>query len=153
MDEFFNFISNNLVFVWIALAVIFGTIEGLTLGLVTAWFTVGAAASAIVALLNGDWIVQIVVFIVVSFLLLILARPILVKKLKLGKELNNIEQLENARALVTEPIEPFKSGLVKVNGVIWTAVGENREFKADSGTEVKIVRVEGVKLIVTQDQS
>jgi membrane protein implicated in regulation of membrane protease activity len=153
MDEFFNFIFNNLVFVWIALAVIFGTIEGLTLGLVTAWFTVGAAASAVVALLNGDWIVQIVVFIVVSFLLLILARPILVKKLKLGKELNNIEQLENATALVTEPIEPFKSGLVKVNGVIWTAVGENREFKAATGTEVKIVRVEGVKLIVTQDQS
>jgi membrane protein implicated in regulation of membrane protease activity len=74
-----------------------------------------------------------------------------VKKLKVGREKNNIEQLEGRIALVTEKVEPFKSGLVKVNGVIWTAVGDNETaFSASAGEEVEIVRVEGVKLIVKE---
>ncbi|MDR1495444.1 MAG: NfeD family protein [Clostridiales Family XIII bacterium] len=145
-------LAGHMAIVWIVVAIILAVIEGFTLGLVTIWFTIGAAASTVVALAGGDIMIQIVVFFVVSIVLLIFTRPILVKKLKVGREKNNIELLEGSVALVTEAIEPFKSGLVKVNGVIWTAVGEETEFAAGADEEVEIVRVEGVKLIVKEKQ-
>jgi membrane protein implicated in regulation of membrane protease activity len=138
----------DMTLIWIIIAVALAVIEGFTLGLVTIWFTIGAAAAAVVSLAGGDLAIQIIVFFAVSIVLLIFTRPILVKKLKVGREKNNIELLEGKIALVTETIEPFGSGLVKVNGVIWTAVGEGTEFSAASGSEVEIIRVEGVKLIV-----
>jgi membrane protein implicated in regulation of membrane protease activity len=141
-------IAGGMILVWIIIAIVLAVIEGFTLGLVTIWFTIGAAAAAVVAFAGGDLLIQVIVFFAVSIVLLIFTRPILVKKLKVGREKNNIELLEGKVGLVTEKIEPFKSGLVKVDGVIWTAVGEDNEFAADADGEVEIVRVEGVKLIV-----
>jgi membrane protein implicated in regulation of membrane protease activity len=134
--------------IWIILAVIFAIVEGFTFGLVTIMFTIGAIIASIVAMAGGSTGVQIIVFFAVSIILLIFTRPILVKHLKVGREKNNIEIIEGKPGLVTETIEPYKSGLVKVNGIVWTAVGENEGFAAEAGSEVKIKRVEGVKLIV-----
>jgi membrane protein implicated in regulation of membrane protease activity len=141
-------IASNLVFFWIIIAVVLAIIEGLTLGFVTIWFTIGAGVAAVVSLAGGNLTIQIIVFFAVSLILLLFTRPILVKKLKVGKEKNNIELIEGKTGLVTEAIEPFNSGLVKVNGIVWTAIGEATDFAADKDTEVEIVRVEGVKLIV-----
>jgi membrane protein implicated in regulation of membrane protease activity len=143
----FTFVD-NLVFFWIIVAIVLAVVEGFTLGLVTIWFTIGAAAAAIVSLVGGGLTIQIIVFFAVSLVLLLFTRPILVKKLKVGREKNNIELIEGKIGLVTETIEPFSSGLVKVNGIVWTAIGEDSGFAADKGAEVEIVRVEGVKLIV-----
>jgi membrane protein implicated in regulation of membrane protease activity len=134
---------------WIIIAVIFAIIDGLTLSMVTIWFSIGAILSAIVSLAGGNIRLQIIVFFVFSILLIILARPILVKRLKVGREKNIIESLEGKSALITEAITPFSSGLAKVNGIVWTAVGETPETSVDAGKEVRIIRVEGVKLIVT----
>jgi membrane protein implicated in regulation of membrane protease activity len=137
-----------MILLWIIIAIVLAAIEGFTLGFVTIWFTIGAAAAALVAFAGGDLATQLIVFFAVSIVLLIFTRPILVKKLKVGREKNNIELLEGKVGLVTEAIAPFQSGLVKVNGVIWTAIGDDTEFSSDAGSEVEIVRVEGVKLIV-----
>jgi membrane protein implicated in regulation of membrane protease activity len=145
---FFSLIITHMAIVWIILAIIFATIEGLTFGLVTIWFTVGAVVASIVSLLGGGIAVQSIVFFSVSIILLIFTRPILVKHLKVGREKNSIEIIEGKLGLVTETIEPFKSGLVKVNGILWTAIGETPEVVVESGREVEVVRVEGVKLIV-----
>jgi membrane protein implicated in regulation of membrane protease activity len=147
-QNFFTLIITHMAILWIILAIIFAVIEGFTFGLVTIWFTVGAVVSAIVALVGGGIPVQLIVFFAVSIVLLIFTRPILVKHLKVGKEKNNIEWIEGKRGLVTETIEPFKNGLVKVNGIVWTAVGETPEVVAEAGREVEVIRVEGVKLIV-----
>jgi membrane protein implicated in regulation of membrane protease activity len=73
-----------------------------------------------------------------------------VKKLKIGREKNVTEQIEGRRGLVTETIKPFGSGLVKVDGVIWTAIGEYPEVMIQTGCRIQVVRIEGVKLIVKQ---
>lgn len=143
-----EWIASNMVIFWIVCAVIFAVIEGITSGLVTIWFTIGGAAAAAAGGAGLPIPGQVIVFFIVSVVLLIFTRPILVKKLKVGKEKNYTEQLEGKPGLVTEAIEPFQSGLVKVNGIVWTAVGETEEFHAQAGETVEIVRVEGVKLIV-----
>lgn len=147
---FLGLIADNMVFFWIIVAIIFAVIEGITCSMVTIMFTIGAVPSVFVALFDGSIVIQIVVFLVVSLLLLIFARPIFVKKLNVGKEKNVTEQLEGKLAIVTEEIAPFKSGLVKVGGIIWTAIGIDNNYSAAVGEQVEIVRVEGVKLIVTK---
>ena len=143
-----EFLADHIILVWIVIAVIFAVAEGLTSSFITIWFTIGAAASAIVAAVGGDIAIQIVIFFVISILLLIFTRPILVKRLKLGREKNYTEQLEGKTGLVIEEIKPFGSGQVKVRGIVWTAVGETEDFAAKKGSIVEIVRVEGVKLLV-----
>ena len=141
-------IVTNMVLVWIIIAVIFAILEGIISGLVTIWFTIGGAAAAATAAAGAPIPVQVIVFFAVSIVLLIFTRPILVKKLKVGREKNYTEQLEGKPGLVVEALEPFHSGQVKVNGITWTAVGETDEFAAQAGSKVEIIRVEGVKLIV-----
>jgi membrane protein implicated in regulation of membrane protease activity len=147
-NEFFNVILSHMAIAWIILAIIFALIEGITLGMVTIWFTIGSIISAVVALIGGSPTVQIVVFFVVSLVLLIFTRPIFVKHLKIGREKNVIEQIEGRIGIVTQAIQPFNSGLVKVNGITWTAIGEDPDSAIDKGTEVQIIKVQGVKLIV-----
>ena len=144
-----DWISSNMVLFWIICAVIFAVLEGIVSGLVTIWFTIGGAAAAVAAI-AAPIPIQIVVFFAVSIALLVFTRPILVKKLKVGREKNFTEQLEGKAGLVVEEIKPFHSGQVKVNGIVWTAVGEADQFAANEGEQVEIVRVEGVKLIVKE---
>jgi len=148
----FELISGNMAIFWIVVAIIFAVIEGFTLGLVTIWFTIGGAAAAVCALAGMPMPGQIAVFFVVSVVLLIFTRPILAKKLKVGREKNYTEQLEGKIGLVVETIEPFSSGQVKVRGIVWTAIGETDELFAPAGSKVEILRVEGVKLIVKNAQ-
>jgi membrane protein implicated in regulation of membrane protease activity len=143
-----DWIASNMVLFWIICAVIFAVLEGIISGLLTIWFTIGGGAAAVAAAVGAPIPAQIVCFFVVSVILLIFTRPILVKKLKVGREKNYTEQLEDKPGLVVEEIKPYHSGQVKVRGILWTAVGETDTFAAKKGEQVKIVRVEGVKLIV-----
>ena len=148
-----DLIASNMVLFWIIIAVIFAVIEGIVSGLVTIWFTIGGAAAAVACALGAPIPVQVIIFFVVSIALLIFTRPILVEKLRVGKEKNYTEQIEGKPGLVVEALEPFHSGQVKVGGITWTAVGETDEFAAPVGSKVEIVRVEGVKLIVRHFES
>ena len=143
-----DWIVSNMVLFWIICAVIFAVLEGIISGLLTIWFTIGGGAAAVAAAVGAPIPAQIVCFFIVSVVLLIFTRPILVKKLKVGREKNYTEQLEGKPGLVVEEIKPFHSGQVKVRGILWTAVGETDTFAAKKGEQVRIVRVEGVKLIV-----
>ena len=143
-------IQNNMVFVWLVVFVLMAGLEAVTLGLTSIWFAIGAVIACLVAWLGVGIPFQVAAFFVVSVLLIIFTRPIAVKKLKIGKEKNVTEQIEGRRGLVTETLKPFGTGLVKVDGVIWTAVGEYPEAMIQAGCRVEVVRIEGVKLIVKQ---
>jgi len=143
-----EWIVSNMVLIWIICAVVFIIIEGIVSGLVTIWFTIGGGVAAALAAGGVPIPIQVIVFFVVSLVLLIFTRPILSKRLKVGREKNYTEQLEGKPGLVVEAIEPFKSGQVKVGGILWTAVGETERFSAPADSMIEIVRVEGVKLIV-----
>jgi membrane protein implicated in regulation of membrane protease activity len=143
-------IQHNMVFVWLGIFVLMVGIEAATMGITSIWFAIGALISCLIAWLGVGIPLQIAVFFVVSILLIIFTRPIAVKRLKIGREKNVTEQIEGRRGLVTESIKPFGSGLVKVDGVMWTAIGEYPEVMIQAGCRIQVVRIEGVKLIVKQ---
>ena len=81
-------------------------------------------------------------------LLLILVCPLVKKKLKPKPERLNADRLAGQTAIVTEPIDAqLDTGAVKVSGVLWTAKCPSCA-RIETGAHVKILRVEGAKLLV-----
>jgi membrane protein implicated in regulation of membrane protease activity len=138
--------------IWILIAVIFAVIEGITMGLTTIWFTVGGVGACIIALLGGPLQLQVAVFLIVSIILLYFTRPLAEKRLNIGHEKNNIDQMIDKTCMVTETIKPYHKGQAKLNGLIWTAATKDNKEILEKGELVKIVGIEGVKLIVEREK-
>ena len=133
---------------WLRAIVFFGVVEGVTAGLVSIWFVLGAAAALIAALLNAALAVQFAVFLIVSALALVATRP-LVKKLRAGKPVpTNLDRVIGAVGRVTETVDnSIASGAVYVDGKTWTARSADGSI-LPKGQMVRIVKMEGVKLFV-----
>lgn len=135
--------------IWLIIAVIFGIIEAVTIGIATVWFAIGAVAAAICAMLGAPVIVQVIVFLVVSIVLLYFTRPLVKNKLKVGTEKTNVNVLIGKEAIVTAEIPEMGVGEVRVNGLSWTAVSSDPHMTISEGSHVVIEDIEGVKLIVS----
>lgn len=137
----------NYMILWIIAVIIFIILEISTVGLSSIWFAIGALFALIAAILNWSFFWQLIIFTAVSILTLIFTRPVLVKKMKLGNEKTNIDQLINAAGIVIEEIGEFHTGLVKINGQIWSAKSVSGEI-IHKDQIVVVDHIEGVKLIV-----
>ena len=119
------------------------------MGLTTIWFTVGGVAACFIALIGGPVLVQGFVFLAVSIILLYFTRPLAEKRLRIGHEKNNIDQMIGKTGLVIEEIMPFHTGQVKVGGQLWTAISSDNSM-IEKDQIVQVIKIEGVKLIVEQ---
>ncbi len=137
----------NYMILWIIAVILFIILEITTVGLSSIWFAIGALFALIAAILKWSFFWQLIVFTAVSILTLIFTRPVLVKKMKLGNEKTNIDQLINATGIVIEEIGEFHTGLVKMNEQIWSAKSINGEI-IHKDQIVVVDHIEGVKLIV-----
>ncbi|WP_324824188.1 NfeD family protein [Sinanaerobacter sp. ZZT-01] len=145
--ELFGIVMHGAL-VWIFIAVIFAVIEALTMGLTTIWFSAGAVCAAVVSMLHAHMLMQVIVFLVVSVVLLYFTKPLAEKKLRIGQEKTNADALIGRKGLVVAEIAPYQTGLVKVDGQVWTAIGMTNDTHIENGTEVTITKIQGVKLIV-----
>lgn len=137
------------VFLWLLAAAIFIVIEIVTLGLTSIWFAGGAIVAAIGAALKAGFIVQLILFAVVSVVLLIFTRPIVAKRM-MGKTVKtNVDSLIGKKGLVKQKIDNLKEqGMVVINGQEWTARSAEEDHIIEEGTTVIIQKISGVKLIV-----
>ena len=139
---------------WLGLIVLLLIIELATLGLTTIWFAGGAVAAFAASILGADLIVQLVVFLAVSILLLVFTRPIAAKYINRNRVRTNVDSLPGQKAVVTQDIDNLAAtGEARVAGKVWMARTESDSEKISSGTAVTILRVSGVKLIVTEKET
>ncbi len=140
------------VIIWLVVAAILIVTEIVSLGLTTIWFAGGAIIAAVLAHFGAHWIVQILVFAVVSLVLLVLTRPIAQKHLMKNVEKTNAEGLVGTEGLVTETIDNAKSeGVVYLDGKEWTARAVNGDV-IEKDSKVKVESISGVKLMVTKSE-
>lgn len=124
-------------------------IELITVNLVTIWFALGALAAMVVSIFVESYIIQIVIFIIVSIVSLIVTKTF-VKKFKAFKTTpTNSDMVIGKCGIVTKKIENNKYGEVKIFGNTWSATS-NKEI--DVNTKVKVLSIEGVKLIVEKEE-
>ena len=136
------------IWFWIAAIVIFIVAEAVTVALVSVWFIGGAVCALLAAICGVSGLAQAAIFVIVSALLLILVYPLAKKKLKPKPERLNADRLAGQTAIVTEPIDAqLDTGAGKDSGVLWTAKCPSCA-RIETGAHVKILRVEGAKLLV-----
>ncbi len=109
----------------------------------------GALAAAGTSwLLNMPVWVDGVVFLVVSVLLLVVARPALKRRLLSGKALEHgIEALEGKHAMVLDRVTEHQ-GQVKLEGEVWTARPLNDDEVYEAGEQVTVMHIDGATAVV-----
>ncbi|MFR3291408.1 MAG: NfeD family protein [Lachnospiraceae bacterium] len=145
----FDIIIDNMSIVWVVIMVVFLVVEAATAGLTCIWFAIGALAALIAALFGAPIWLQLVWFFVVSVVTLYFTRPLVLKYVNSRSQPTNADMVIGKEALVTEAIDNVESaGAVAVGGKVWTARSENGE-PIEVGSIVTVLRIEGVKLIVS----
>ena len=140
-------LSMNMV--WLAAAIILLIVEGLAPGLVSIWFALGALAAMVSAMLGAPLWLQLVWFALVSVVSLILTRPLAKRYVNARAVRTNADMAIGQDCVVTEAIDNVLGrGAVSVGGKIWTARMTEADGKAGKGDVLRVVRIEGVKLIV-----
>lgn len=142
---------DTMFWVWLAVIAVALLIEIVTLDLVSIWFSFGALIPFILAAVGGIAIeIQIAIFVVVSALLIIFIRKYAQKLLFKNMDAKtNVDSLIGKKFKMLETTDFEKNGSLKINDIIWTAVGENSEL-IKQGAIVEVVKVDGNKLIVKE---
>ena len=145
----FDIIIDNMSIVWVVIMVVVLVVEAATAGLTCIWFARGALAALSAALFGAPIWLQLVWFFVVSVVTLYFTRPLVLKYVNSRSQPTNADMVIGKEALVTEAIDNVESaGAVAVGGKVWTARSENGE-PIEVGSIVTVLRIEGVKLIVS----
>ena len=138
--------------VWLVLLLVFVAGEAVSVGLTSVWFAAGSLVALIAALLGGGWVLQLVLFFVVSILCLLAVRPLAKKHLNNKVQPTNADRVIGSEALVTEDIDNITgAGAVIIGGQTWTA-RSGSESPIPAGTRVRVLRIEGVKVFVEESK-
>lgn len=133
--------------VWLIIVLALAFIEIITVNLVTIWFVASGLVALVAAYFEVSPLIQVAIFVLLGTLLLITTKKPLEKLLNKSKQKTNLDRVIGMEGIVTESISKAKSGEVKVDGKRWTAVA-NKSIKEN--TTVKILKIDGVKLIVEE---
>lgn len=141
-------IMGYMFFVWIMIMIIAVIIEISTTDLTSFWFAIGAIGALISNLfLHNDLIpVQVSIFALISIICIFTLRPLIKKRMNSPKIATNADALIGQKVIVLSKIELNHSGIVKADGIEWTAITKSDEF--EPGDFVKIVQIEGNTLLV-----
>ena len=143
------FMQYGMAAVWMALVIIFLVVELITVGLTTIWLAGGALVAFILAAVGAGFWLQLVAFFVVSFVLIYFTRPFAMKYLNPRRTRTNSEELIGTVVKVTERIDNRAAkGTALVKGLEWSARAVSNDMIIEKDTLVKVLRIEGVKLIV-----
>lgn len=136
---------------WLIVLVFMLVTEAATINLVTIWFAGGALAAALAAYLKAGLAAQILIFLGVSFVLLVITRPFVRKFMKNNKTKTNVDSLIGKSAVVTEQIDNLsQTGKVRINDIDWLARTADDDVHIPAGAVVEIEEVRGVRLIVKE---
>jgi len=137
-----------MVWFWCAVMLIALAIEVVTVGnLITVWFAVGGFFALLCALLNAHYLVQIIVFAVISIVCILLLNRIASNYFRGNITATNADRIVGQHIRLLEAIEENKWGIVSYNGSTWSAISYNNKPIA-ANTMVTVLAIEGAKVVV-----
>ena len=135
-------------YVWLILAGVFVIGEVLTSGFLIFWLGLGSLIAMAVSFITDNIIIQTTVFLISSVILILATKPLVKKFANTETVKTNVSSIIGKKGLVTKDINSINStGQVKVDGELWSAIGEN-DMEISKGTEVEVIEIKGVKVIV-----
>ena len=135
--------------IWLSIFVLAVIIEAITSDLTSIWFAGGAMVALIISFIpDVAWWIQVIVFIVISTVMILGLRPLAKKLLKTNITNSNIDEMAGKKGIMLKGYDELNHGEVKINDVVWTAIGADESKAIPQGTKVVVVAVNGNKLIV-----
>lgn len=134
---------------WFTFCLLLIFVEITTVNLVSIWFAIGAFFAMIMALFSDVFLLQVIIFIIISIITLLITKPLVKKFRKTEIEATNYDRVIGKHAEVIKKITPDDYGQVKVLGSTWTAVCDK---VCDVSEKVIVKRVDGVKLVVEKEE-
>ncbi len=142
----------SLPIVWLIITVVLSLIEIFTMGLVTIWFAAGAVVALIMSLIGAPLWLQATLFLAVSIAVLVLVRPIATSHFNNRLKKTNIDAVIGRKLIAKTDIDNLHGmGKVDMDGSTWIAASSMDNVIIHQGEEVKVVEVQGVKLIVERE--
>lgn len=134
---------------WIILSGICFIIEIATVGFLVFWFGIGALIAMVVSFFTPNIALQTASFVISSTLLLFCTRRF---ANQFSKEEDTIQtnafSIIGKNGIVIKEINPISGeGQIKVESEVWSAKSSD-DRKIEPGTEVEILKIDGVKAIV-----
>ncbi len=133
---------------WLVLVIVLSFVEIATVSLVSIWFVASGIVAMILSFFIEDTAIITTIFILLGIFLLVISRPIVNKLRSKDNEKTNLDRIIGETAIVTEDIKKNVVGEVKVDGKRWSAVSKENCLKGDT---VKVLKIDGVKLIVEKE--
>ncbi len=141
-------INELLRWAWIVVAIFFFVTEVFTAGIVLLCFGIGALGAALVAFLGAGLAWQILTFIVVSAVVVLLARPFADRISRPGVQQIAGNRMIGKWAVVLQTVDPIaNTGMVRLESERWRAESLDGE-QLEVGEVVKVLGVDGVRLQV-----
>lgn len=137
-------------FYWLILIFAFLIIEALSMNLITIWFAFGSLCALVSTYFTNNIVIELLVFIITTFISLIITRPILNKYIKTNVEKTNVDRIIGKIGIALTDIESLKNGRVKVDGKSWMAISQDI-IKKDE--KVEVLKIDGAKIIVKKKES
>ncbi len=134
---------------WMIAFLVFLGIEAATTALTSIWFAGGALAALAASAVGFGVKVQLFVFVAVSFILLVLVRPLASNFMKGKNTKTNVDGLVGRKAVVKERVDNLAgTGTAVLGAETWLArsVVEGQIF--EPGTVVEVAAISGAKLMV-----
>ena len=133
---------------WLALALVLGGAELLSLDLVLLMMAVGAVIGMAVALTSLTVPFQILAAVAASVGMLALVRPSVVKRLHAGPELTlGHSALVGKQGVVVDEVSA-QDGRIKIAGEIWTARSYDETETIEAGATVDVFEIRGATALV-----
>lgn len=133
---------------WLVLVIVLSFVEIATVSLVSIWFVASGIVAMILSFFIEDTAIITTIFILLGIFLLVISRPIVNKLRSKDNEKTNLDRIIGETAIVTEDIKKNVVGEVKIDGKRWSAVSKEKCLKGDT---VKVLKIDGVKLIVEKE--
>lgn len=137
----------ELCLLWIAVLLIAAVLEAVIGKLICVWFIPSSVISALLALLDIPLHWQIIAFATISFLGAFILRRFVLNA-KAASLQGDLDSIVGERCRVIERIDTYAGcGHVRVRGQVWSARGINEDDIFEIGEALKVVGVEGVRVI------
>jgi membrane protein implicated in regulation of membrane protease activity len=147
MGELFPFFGN---WAWWILACVLLILELMAPGVFLVWLGVAAAAVGVVELMfDMPWQVEIAVFSVLSLVLVLVARPWVLKRQQIDTDQPHLNQrmMEYVgHKFILEKAIVNGRGSIRIDDTLWDVIGEEDQ---KAGTWVRVTDVDGLRLRVT----
>jgi membrane protein implicated in regulation of membrane protease activity len=144
-------LENLDIIFWAVLAALAFAGELLSVSFFLLFFSLGALAGLVMALLGLGPVVQAIGFVVASVLSMVVLRPALMHRISFRGSERYVGRgnIAGKSGVVTDAIEPGASGTVRIgSGEFWTARAVYPDQRIDSGTRVRVLDTDGITALV-----